>query len=79
MGFMRNIRECRQRGASLTDYCLLVALIAVTAVVATHRLGSGVSSKFDQLGQAFYGHEVAAGENPLPNPGGPPPPSSTGP
>jgi len=39
-----------ERGASLVEYALLVALIAVVCIVAITFLGSGASSKFSTVG-----------------------------
>jgi pilus assembly protein Flp/PilA len=41
------------RGASLVEYALLVALIAVVCIVAVTTLGQKASSKFDSVGQAL--------------------------
>ncbi len=38
-----------ERGAALVEYALLVALIAVAAIIALTALGTGVSSKFNQV------------------------------
>ncbi|MCA1846352.1 MAG: Flp family type IVb pilin [Actinobacteria bacterium] len=38
-----------ERGASMVEYGLLLALIAVIAIVAVKALGQGVSTKFDQV------------------------------
>ncbi|MDQ1516150.1 MAG: Flp/Fap pilin component [Actinomycetota bacterium] len=38
-----------ERGASMVEYGLLLALIAVIAIVAVRALGSGVSKKFDDV------------------------------
>jgi pilus assembly protein Flp/PilA len=38
-----------ERGASMVEYGLLLALIAVTAIVAVKGLGTGVSSKFNDV------------------------------
>ena len=38
-----------ERGASMVEYGLLLALIAVIAIVAVRALGQGVSSKFDTV------------------------------
>ena len=40
----------RERGASLVEYALLVALIAVVAIVAIKSLGSSVSGQFSYIG-----------------------------
>ena len=39
----------KQKGASLVEYALLVALIAVIAIVAIRTLGQQVSGRFSQL------------------------------
>ena len=36
-----------ERGASMVEYGLLLALIAIIAIVAVKALGQGVSEKFD--------------------------------
>ena len=41
------------RGASLVEYALLVALIAVVCIVAVRFLGQSASSKFDSVGSAI--------------------------
>jgi pilus assembly protein Flp/PilA len=44
-----------ERGASLVEYALLVALIAVVCIVAITFLGESASSKFDSVGSAING------------------------
>ena len=39
-----------ERGASLVEYALLVALIAVVCIIAITFLGASASSKFDSIG-----------------------------
>jgi pilus assembly protein Flp/PilA len=53
--FMRRLLDSRdeERGASLVEYALLVALIAVVCIVAISILGSNASSKFSQVGSAL--------------------------
>ena len=41
------------RGASLVEYALLVALIAVVCIAAVGILGKNASSKFDSVGSAI--------------------------
>ena len=41
------------RGASLVEYALLVALIAVVCIAAVTTLGSNASSKFDDVGASI--------------------------
>jgi pilus assembly protein Flp/PilA len=42
-----------ERGASLVEYALLVALIAVVCIAAITLLGNNASSKFDQVGSSI--------------------------
>jgi pilus assembly protein Flp/PilA len=44
-----------ERGASLVEYALLVALIAVVCIVAVTFLGSSASSKFGTVGSSIKG------------------------
>jgi pilus assembly protein Flp/PilA len=44
-----------ERGASLVEYALLVALIAVVCIIAVTFLGHSASSKFDSVGTAVNG------------------------
>jgi pilus assembly protein Flp/PilA len=44
-----------ERGASLVEYALLVALIAVVCILAISFLGSSASSKFSTVGSAVSG------------------------
>ena len=39
-----------ERGASLVEYALLVALIAVVCIVAVTLLGTNASNKFNKVG-----------------------------
>ncbi len=41
-----------ERGASLVEYALLVALIAVVCITAVTTLGQSASSKFDEVESA---------------------------
>jgi pilus assembly protein Flp/PilA len=43
------------RGASLVEYALLVALIAVVCIVAVTLLGQAASSKFSSVASAITG------------------------
>jgi pilus assembly protein Flp/PilA len=42
-----------ERGASLVEYALLLALIAVVCIVAVTLLGTSTSHKFSQVGSAL--------------------------
>ena len=42
-----------EKGASLVEYALLVALIAVVCIAAVTLLGNNASSKFDSVGQSI--------------------------
>jgi pilus assembly protein Flp/PilA len=44
-----------ERGASLVEYALLVALIAVVCIAAVTALGKSASSKFDTVGKSIAG------------------------
>jgi pilus assembly protein Flp/PilA len=44
-----------ERGASLVEYALLVALIAVACIVAITALGSNASDKFSEVGSKIAG------------------------
>ena len=49
-----NIRARRdEAGASLVEYALLVALIAVVCIVAVTLLGSNASAKFSNVGSSL--------------------------
>jgi pilus assembly protein Flp/PilA len=53
---MHTIRSRGQRdetGASVVEYALLVALIAVVCIVAVSLLGGNASNKFSQVGSAL--------------------------
>jgi pilus assembly protein Flp/PilA len=47
-------RAKTDRGASLVEYALLVALIAVVCIVAVTLLGQEASSKFSQVASAIH-------------------------
>ena len=42
-----------ERGASLVEYALLLALIAVVCIVAIGILGGNANSKFDSIGSSI--------------------------
>jgi pilus assembly protein Flp/PilA len=44
-----------ERGASLVEYALLVALIAVVCIAAITLLGNNASTKFSQVGGSIGG------------------------
>jgi pilus assembly protein Flp/PilA len=45
--------ERRERGASLVEYALLVALIALACIVGVALLGTSTSHKFSQVGSSL--------------------------
>jgi pilus assembly protein Flp/PilA len=48
------VARCRtDRGASLVEYALLVALIAVVCILAVTLLGKNASSKFSLVGSSL--------------------------
>jgi pilus assembly protein Flp/PilA len=42
-----------ERGASLVEYALLVALIAVVCIAAVTTLGNNASDKFEEVGSSI--------------------------
>jgi len=54
-GFVRRMlhRSDGEQGASLVEYALLIALIAVVCIVAVSLLGGNASNKFSQVGSAL--------------------------
>ena len=46
-------RTKSERGASLVEYALLVALIAVVCIAAVTTLGKSVSTKFSTVGKSI--------------------------
>ena len=57
--FIANYMRARfgddERGASLVEYALLVALIAVVCIVAVTFLGKSAESKFNNVGSSISG------------------------
>lgn len=47
------VSEKKQKGASLVEYALLVALIAVVCIAAVTLLGRNASLKFSSVGSAL--------------------------
>ncbi len=47
--YRRNARTDNQRGASMVEYALLVALIAIVALTAVRVLGQRVSQRFSTV------------------------------
>ncbi len=52
---MKSIEKKSERGASLVEYALLVALIAVVAIAAVRILGQSVSSQFSTVNAQIGG------------------------
>ena len=50
---MLKLFKRNQKGASMVEYGLLVALIAVVAIVAVQTLGQNVSNKFSTVASAI--------------------------
>jgi pilus assembly protein Flp/PilA len=50
--YLRAMFARDERGASLVEYALLVALIALVAVAAVTFLGGAASNKFSKIGSA---------------------------
>ena len=53
--FVRSRFGRSERGASLVEYVLLVALIAVVCIVAIQFLGTSASTKFNNVGSSVGG------------------------
>jgi pilus assembly protein Flp/PilA len=53
LGLLKARTKAQESGASLVEYALLVALIAVVCIVAVSLLGSNASNKFSQVGSAL--------------------------
>ena len=51
--FLKRQSADKERGASLVEYALLVALIAVVCIVAIQFLGSSASSTFGSIGSSI--------------------------
>lgn len=49
------IRVVDERGASMVEYALLIALIAITALIAVAFFGSGVSESFNGSTTDMFG------------------------
>jgi len=52
LSFLRRARRT-EKGATLVEYALLVALIAVVCIVAVALLGTNASTKFSDVGSAI--------------------------
>ena len=50
--FEQNKRK-KERGASMVEYALLVALIAVVAIAAIRFMGQTVSTQFSDIGNSL--------------------------
>jgi pilus assembly protein Flp/PilA len=50
---MKLAKKCNERGASLVEYALLVALIAVVAIAGMRVLGNSVGSRMSNLGSTL--------------------------
>jgi Flp pilus assembly pilin Flp len=59
-GMLRRLRD-EERGASLVEYALLVALIAVVCIAAVTFLGSSGSGQLDRAGMALAGEDEDKG------------------
>jgi pilus assembly protein Flp/PilA len=46
---VKNFLTRREEGATLVEYALLVALIAIACIVAIGALGNGISSAFNNI------------------------------
>ena len=53
VGNISALEERKERGATMIEYALLVALIAVVAISAVTFLGEQVSTKFSSVGNSL--------------------------
>ena len=53
--YLRALFARDERGASLVEYALLVALIAVVCIAAVTFLGGAANTKFSKIGSAVKG------------------------
>ena len=65
--FARRVDRASELGASMVEYALLLALIAVICIGAVSALGRSANSKFTDVGNAVSCSGVASGATP---PGG---------
>lgn len=49
----KNLVKKNEKGASLVEYALLVALIAIIAIAAVQALGNRVSNKYSQTASSL--------------------------
>lgn len=49
----KDLVKKKEKGASLVEYALLVALIAIIAIAAVQALGQKVSAKYSQTNSAL--------------------------
>lgn len=54
-GWVRATFGRSERGASLVEYALLLALIAVVCIVAVSALGQGMSENYDENTTSMFG------------------------
>ena len=54
-GHLGSSRDRRERGASLVEYALLLALIAVVCIVAVSAFGTSVSDSYDETNTSMFG------------------------
>lgn len=55
MCWIRSRAGQTERGASLVEYALLLALIAVVCIVAVTTLGSGLRDNYDDSNTSIFG------------------------
>ncbi len=51
----KQVESLEEKGASLVEYALLVALIAIVAIVAVRALGNTVSQQFSAVSNRLGG------------------------
>ena len=53
--WIRSRRPVRERGASLVEYALLLALIAIVCIAAVTTFGQGVQDSYDESRTSIFG------------------------
>lgn len=55
VSWLRLRAGCHEKGASLVEYALLLALIAVVCIVAVTTMGQGLSENYDTSRTSIFG------------------------
>jgi Flp pilus assembly pilin Flp len=58
----KSLRKCRQRGQGMTEYIIIVALIAIGAIAVVTLFGNNIRALFGSSANALVGQSTAATE-----------------